>query len=934
MTVIRKDLGTVTAYAYAVSKGYTGTEAEFAELMASYADVAEEAAQSASDAENAAERAEAAAATLTVDDALSDTSTNPVQNKVITGEVAQVKSQITDITGNTAIPVIGYHEYIDLSGSSVTMLNGVPQKSGSSGSYSYGMIACSAGDKFTINGTGGGQTRAYGFVSSDGSILTVSPSSKTYTGLVVTAPEDSAWLIVHTNDDRASYVGTELKILVQENADKIVDIDSTEKKQYVLNWVLGSIDNTGTETSSSNRIRSNSVPFSLVDIIELDSGVKYALKFYDTKGVFVGGTGWISTSGTMAECLRNIYTVTGREAYVRFQMAYSGDDNISDVSALGEKLTFTRVSYPKDLQDQILEVEQKLTGPYIPALDWVLGHIGTSGSDTNAKNRIREREMLLYSIPAKITAENDIKYVIRAYNSSGVFIAGTGWKTGNGNVIKKYSEDAIPTGNEYYYRIAVAYSTDANVTDIATLASKITIEQTMAISDLESVVHNNAKNILTLQKKHRPPINSTGLGNCSIRCAKEQSYVDGSAPQIEFFLLEEPVTHNFYYSRDLSTKEYMFTFTGDAHKYSFGVLQNGDVIACLDADAISVNTKDDANRQNPYVFLASENWSIQHEVNFGSSLKPCGWLENCGFKVLANGDAIFCEYTRQTTATANAWKISGDPTNKANWTATQSFAITTTDNSNGFKHCHMVMQDFYTGICYLATGDSDTGAMLFCSDDNGSTWTQLLSPDSASHDHETGFSGGSEKYCRMLSMTFTENYIYWATDTAVTVNHYLFRCERDNDGVLDYSTITEIVNIPRAHNAATYGTAYIPEMNAILLLERTDAAEQEMPVRMVTLADEQLHTIGKMEVCPDLASTGANLGFRTRFSEWYPYNGLVRVGYDLMMQTHNNATNQNKGFGNEGHTSTGKGADNINNLFLQVYKDGTDYGFHLGTYYL
>ena len=190
MAVIRKDLGTVTAYAYAVSKGYTGTEAEFAELMASYAEVAEEAAASASaasasstsagqaaasaaqsaaaaaqsaasiegdvqiasqkaaeaqtaagqaitakeaaqtaqtgaeaaatnagqsastattkaaeaaqsassaaqsktDAKAAAARAEQAAATLTVDSALSDTSTNPVQNKVITESVTQLKS--------------------------------------------------------------------------------------------------------------------------------------------------------------------------------------------------------------------------------------------------------------------------------------------------------------------------------------------------------------------------------------------------------------------------------------------------------------------------------------------------------------------------------------------------------------------------------------------------------------------------------------------------------------------------------------------------------------------------------------------------------------------------------------------------------------------------------------------------------------------------
>lgn len=44
------NLGTVTAYGYAKDKGYTGTEDEYAALMASYADVAEQAAESATQA--------------------------------------------------------------------------------------------------------------------------------------------------------------------------------------------------------------------------------------------------------------------------------------------------------------------------------------------------------------------------------------------------------------------------------------------------------------------------------------------------------------------------------------------------------------------------------------------------------------------------------------------------------------------------------------------------------------------------------------------------------------------------------------------------------------------------------------------------------------------------------------------------------------------
>lgn len=65
-----KNLGHATAYGYAKSKGYTGTEEEFAELMASYAEVAtdargyaEQAEQSASNAQASATNASASATT-------------------------------------------------------------------------------------------------------------------------------------------------------------------------------------------------------------------------------------------------------------------------------------------------------------------------------------------------------------------------------------------------------------------------------------------------------------------------------------------------------------------------------------------------------------------------------------------------------------------------------------------------------------------------------------------------------------------------------------------------------------------------------------------------------------------------------------------------------------------------------------------------------
>ena len=65
MSTVVKDLGAVSAYAYAVEKGYTGTEAEFAELMASYAEVGQTATDAAESALNSKTAAQTAATTAT-----------------------------------------------------------------------------------------------------------------------------------------------------------------------------------------------------------------------------------------------------------------------------------------------------------------------------------------------------------------------------------------------------------------------------------------------------------------------------------------------------------------------------------------------------------------------------------------------------------------------------------------------------------------------------------------------------------------------------------------------------------------------------------------------------------------------------------------------------------------------------------------------------
>ncbi len=86
-----KFIGDVSAYAYAVSKGYTGTEEEFAELMAAYSTVGQTAVDAAESALNSKTAAETAATTATNKASEATTAAQTATTKA--GEASQSASQ-------------------------------------------------------------------------------------------------------------------------------------------------------------------------------------------------------------------------------------------------------------------------------------------------------------------------------------------------------------------------------------------------------------------------------------------------------------------------------------------------------------------------------------------------------------------------------------------------------------------------------------------------------------------------------------------------------------------------------------------------------------------------------------------------------------------------------------------------------------------------
>ena len=412
---------------------------------------------------------------------------------------------------------------------------------------------------------------------------------------------------------------------------------------------------------------------------------------------------------------------------------------------------------------------------------------------------------------------------------------------------------------------------------------------------------------------------ASNTGNFSIACAKEHAYSDGTATEVEYYLIEEVNTKRFYITKDLKNLQYAFTASFDTYKYAFGITANGDVVACQLADTLSNDTKSDNNRTNPYCWLASEHWDTQHVVDFNNSLKPCGWLSSCGFRVLDNGKTMFAEYTRPNLETSNTWMINGDPTDASNWVVKKSFTVTSIDNQTGFKHTHMVTQDQYTGTIYISTGDDNDNSMIWYTTDYGDNWTQLGT--------------ANEKYCRNLSITFTKDYVYWAPDTSYAPWRYLFKAERDGNGIIDIANVVDWVVLGGGEAGAavaSYGTAYIPELNCVLILDKCDGLANVMDLNVVDLENGTLHKVYTIE---SVGSETDHIGFRTRYSEWYPRGGNCHIGFGLRVAYNTDWVNHNKGYGNMGYSNIGSGANNINNVCIHVLKNGSDFTAYIDTAY-
>ena len=427
------------------------------------------------------------------------------------------------------------------------------------------------------------------------------------------------------------------------------------------------------------------------------------------------------------------------------------------------------------------------------------------------------------------------------------------------------------------------------------------------------------------------PSTSSLNGNTStIVAAKYFNYADGTQPVVDWYLLADYAGY-IYISKDLKSKKYICKFPY-WFQYKFAVRQNGDIIAVYRTELLSAasgatyDSSLDNCRKNPLVCLYSEGYTEWHEVDFGTFLKPTGWLENCGLCVLPNGDIIWGEYTRMMVVyTANLWRIKADAdiTSSSSWEVLKSYRVaqndTDTYDETVIEHFHTVQTDPYTGTVYYATGDTGNKSQIWYSTDSGDNWTQqtFVDPDTS----QTVTSG--EKFFRLLNFNFTADKVYWSSDSGT--EHAILKADRNGINGLTPNSIRIVAEIATAAGRpATYGSVLYEDKKVMVLMERCDSNATQMLFRAYDLVTNTLKTIRTIKCA---VSEAKNIGFRTEYTEFEPLDGIIKCGFG----THRYYMNYNAICGNKGTEFI----NNVNTLNIRISMDADRNIFaKFGTYYI
>jgi hypothetical protein len=713
----------------------------------------------------------------------------------------------------------------------------------------------------------------------------------------------------------------------------------------ITDWIQGSI------RASNGEIQSMSVACRSDGYIYADDySPADSLHFTVADGYKVSGREWtandvyVTTLPTGSEMVTGEFDMplTAGHKY-RFIVKRTNDTTLAPEDLPSNFLTYHSLSYTdatltisgraadaRTVGDRLDSITDDLAlmevDSVTPISQWTQGSIAAStGANTTATTRCRSNgyfnQYTLGYGTIKISIASGFKLNARVWDERMSYVGGypADWVT---SVLE------LPVKPGYSYRFVIATANDSAITpsDIPADAVRIVHD---GYTDMTLNIGGKSADAAAVRQVTMPYTAPVNAGTSTIIAAKTFIYGDGTHPVVDWYLLAN-YAGDLYISKDLRSKVRITRFTNWT-QYKFAVRQNGDIIAVFRNEFGSAGLSYDAAlddvRQNPFVCLYSEGYAEWHEVDFGDAKKPCGWLENCGITSLPNGDVIFGEYTREMVVyTSNLWRIkaSADITQASSWEVLKTFRVAENDSAEYddtvIEHFHTVQVDPYTGTVYFATGDKGLKSQIWYSTNGGTTWTRQSFVDPDTSQNVTS----GEKFFRLLNFNFTEDYVYWSSDSYS--QHAVLRCERNGVNGFAPDSVRVLLEIaPTSSQAATYGTVLYPEYKIMVLMERLDASAASMLFRAIDLTTNTLKTI-----CTIKSVNGAtvHLGFRTEYTEFDPEDGIIKVGFS----GNSNYRNYTAICGNAAENSFEK---NINNLSIRISIDADRNVFaRFGTYYI
>lgn len=119
-------------------------------------------------------------------------------------EISNVRAELSGVLSGVTgiIPVTYENAYIAFNGSTADIDSPVSQAE-----YVAYVVPCAEGDKFAISAVGGIAPRAYGFIDGESNVLLAANASVSVSNLILTAPADSAYLIINDKSGAEQYYG-------------------------------------------------------------------------------------------------------------------------------------------------------------------------------------------------------------------------------------------------------------------------------------------------------------------------------------------------------------------------------------------------------------------------------------------------------------------------------------------------------------------------------------------------------------------------------------------------------------------------------------------------------------------------------------------------------------------------------------------------------